>query len=191
MEEACPKGKGGMVALIGADMTKIGPTLEEISHDDYVVVPANLNSAEQVVLSGDAEALKEAVEKSKGSYKKAIFLNVSGPFHSPLMKKAAERLKDELAKLVRNDMKVPVVFNVDATPGQDKFVVQDKLYQQMFSPVQWEMSVKKMAEQDVELFIEVGPQKVLANLIKRIAPHIPCCNVESMEDIETVEGFLA
>ena len=107
------------------------------------------------------------------------------------MKKAADRLKDELSKLVRNDMEVPVVFNVDATPGQDKFAVQDKLYQQMFSPVQWEMSVKKMAEQDVELFIEVGPQKVLANLIKRIAPHIPCCNVESMEEIETVEGFLA
>lgn len=190
MEEACPKGKGGMVALIGADMEKIGPILEEISHDDYVAVPANLNSAEQVVLSGETEALKEAVEKSKGSYKKAVFLNVSGPFHSPLMKNAAEKLKDELSKLARNNMEVPVVFNVDATPGQDKLAVQDKLYQQMFSPVRWEMSVKKMAEQGVELFIEVGPQKVLANLIKRITPHIPCYNVESMEDIETVKGFL-
>jgi [acyl-carrier-protein] S-malonyltransferase len=191
MEEACPKGKGGMVALIGADMTRIGPILKEISHDDYVAVPANLNSAEQVVLSGDAEALKEAVEKSKDSYKKAVFLNVSGPFHSPLMKKAAERLKDELSKLAHNDMEVPVIFNVDATPGQDKHAVEDKLYQQMFSPVQWEMSVKKMAEQGVELFIEVGPQKVLTNLIKRIVPGIPCCNVESMEEIEMVKGLLA
>jgi [acyl-carrier-protein] S-malonyltransferase len=191
MEEACPKGKGGMVALIGADMAKIGPILKEISHDDYVAVPANLNSAEQVVLSGDAEALKEAVEKSKGSFKKAVFLNVSGPFHSPLMRKAADRLKDELSKLARNDMEVPVVFNVDAMPGQDKHTVQDKLYQQMISPVQWEMSVKKMAEQGAELFIEVGPQKILTNLIKRIAPDIPCCNVESMEEIETIKGFLA
>ena len=191
MEEACPKGKGGMVALIGADMTKIGPILKEISHDDYVAVPANLNSAEQVVLSGDAEALKEAVEKSKGSYKKAVFLNVSGPFHSPLMSKAAERLKDELSRLARNDMEVPVVFNVDAIPGQDKNAVEDKLYRQMFSPVQWEMSVKKMAEEGVELFIEVGPQKVLTNLIKRIVPDIPCYNVESMEEIETIKGLLA
>ena len=191
MEEACPKGKGGMVALIGADMAKIGPILKEISHDDYVAVPANLNSAEQVVLSGDAEALKEAVEKSKGSYKKAVFLNVSGPFHSPLMRKAADKLKDELSKLAHNDMEVPVVFNVDAIPGQDKQSVQDKLYQQMFSPVQWEMSVKKMAEQGVELFIEVGPQKVLTNLIKRIVPDIPCYNVESMEEIETIKGLLA
>ena len=191
MEEACPKGKGGMVALIGADMTKIGSILKEISHDDYVAVPANLNSAEQVVLSGDAEALKEAVEKSKGSYKKAVFLNVSGPFHSPLMSKAAEKLKDELSKLARNDMEVPVVFNVDAIPGQDKNAVEDKLYRQMFSPVQWEMSVKKMAEEGVELFIEAGPQKVLTNLIKRIVPDIPCYNVESIEEIETIKGLLA
>jgi [acyl-carrier-protein] S-malonyltransferase len=191
MEEACPKGKGGMVALIGADMTKIGPILKEISHDDYVAVPANLNSAEQVVLSGDAEALKEAVEKSKGSYKKAVFLNVSGPFHSPLMSKAAEKLKNELSMLVRNDMEVPVVFNVDAIPGQDKNAVEDKLYRQMVSPVQWEMSVKKMVEEGVELFIEAGPQKVLANLIKRIVPGIPCYNVESMEEIETIKGLLA
>jgi [acyl-carrier-protein] S-malonyltransferase len=190
MEEACPKGKGGMVALIGADMTKIGSILIEISHDDYVAVPANLNSAEQVVLSGDTEALKEAVEKSKGSYKKAVFLNVSGPFHSPLMSKAAEKLKDELSKLARNDMGVPVVFNVDAMPGQDKNTVEDKLYRQMFSPVQWEMSVKKMAEEGVELFIEAGPQKVLTNLIKRIVPDIPCHNVESMEEIEMVKGLL-
>ncbi|MBA4390824.1 MAG: [acyl-carrier-protein] S-malonyltransferase [Syntrophus sp. (in: bacteria)] len=190
MEEACPQGKGGMAALIGADMTKVGPLLKEISHDDYVVVPANLNSSEQVVLSGDTEALKEAVEKLKGAYKKAVFLNVSGPFHSPLMTDAAEKLKSELSKFTCNDMEVPVVFNVDATPCGDKHAVQDKLYKQMFSPVQWEMSVKKMAEQGVELFIEVGPQKVLTNLIKRIVPGIPCYNVESPEEIEAIKGLI-
>jgi [acyl-carrier-protein] S-malonyltransferase len=191
MEEACPKGKGGMVALIGADMGKIEPVLKEISHDDYVAVPANLNSAEQVVLSGNTEALKEAVEKLKGAgYKKAIFLNVSGPFHSPLMRQAADRIKVELSTLARGDMEMPVVFNVDATPGNDKDTVQDKLYRQMFSPVLWEKSVKKMAEQGVELFIEVGPQKVLTNLIKRIVPDISCYNVESMEEIEAVKELL-
>ena len=75
--------------------------------------------------------------------------------------------------------------------GRTNIAVQDKLYQQMLSPVQWEMSVKKMAEQGVELFIEVGPQKVLTNLIKRIVPDIPCYNVESMEEIETIKGLLA
>ncbi len=191
MEDACPKGKGGMAALIGADMAKVDPILKEISHDDYVVVPANLNSAEQVVLSGDTEALKEAVEKLKGLYKKAVFLNVSGPFHSPLMKAAAEKLKAELTGIPAGDMEVPVVFNVDATAGQDKTAVHDKLYRQTISPVLWERSVKAMVENGVEMFLEVGPQKVLSNLIKRIAPQVPCYNVETAEEIEKVKGLLA
>ncbi|MBP7526486.1 MAG: ACP S-malonyltransferase [Syntrophorhabdaceae bacterium] len=192
MEEACPKGKGGMVALIGADMEKIAPILAEISHDDYVAVPANLNSAEQVVLSGNAEALKEAVEKLKGSgYKKAVFLNVSGPFHSPLMQEAADRLKSELADLSHGDLSIPVVFNVDATPGREKGTVDDKLYRQMFSPVLWEKCVRKMADEGVEIFIEAGPQKVLSNLVKRIVPGVACVNVEKCDEIESVKGLIA
>ncbi|MDD5007071.1 MAG: ACP S-malonyltransferase [Syntrophorhabdaceae bacterium] len=191
MEEACPKGKGGMVALIGADMAKIGPVLQEISHDDYVAVPANLNSAEQVVLSGNMEALKEGVERLKGTgYKKAIFLNVSGPFHSPLMRDAAEKLKEELTKINQGAMNTPVVFNVDGTPGDDGGIVIDRLYRQMFSPVLWEVSVRRMIAEGVEIFLEVGPQKVLTNLIRRIEPNVPCYNVESLEDIEAVKGIL-
>lgn len=189
MEDACPKGKGGMVALIGAAMDKIEPVLKEVSHGDYVAVPANLNSSEQVVLSGDVDALKESVEKLKGTgYRKAVFLNVSGPFHSPLMGKAAEKLKDELSKISKNDMLIPVVCNVDAVPEQNKDGIQDKLYRQMFSPVLWESCVKRMAKEGVEVFLEVGPQKVLSNLIKRIAPDIPCYNVEEIEDIEALKG---
>lgn len=191
MEEACPKGKGGMVALIGADMAKIAPVLAEISRGDYVAVPANLNSSEQVVLSGDADALKEAVDKLKGTgYKKAVFLNVSGPFHSPLMKAAADRLKTELASLSHGDLTVPVVFNVDATPGKEKADVDDKLYRQMFSPVQWERSVKKMGDEGIEVILEVGPQKVLSNLVKRIVPGIPCANVEKFDEVESAKGLI-
>ena len=193
MEEACPKGKGGMVALIGADMSRVEPVLAEISHDDYVAVPANLNSAEQVVLSGSAEALKEAVAKLKGTgaYKKAVFLNVSGPFHSPLMQEAADRLKNELAALNHGELAVPVVFNVDATPGKDRSAVIDRLYRQMFSPVQWEKSVLRMAEDGVEIFVEAGPQKVLSNLIKRIVPGVACVNAEKFDEIEAIKGLLA
>ena len=192
MEEACPKGKGGMAALIGADMQKIMPVLQEISHDNHVVVPANLNSAEQVVLSGNIDAVKEAVEKLKGiGYKKALFLNVSGPFHSPLMKEAAERLKDELARIPGNAIAVPVVCNVDAVPETDKNAVPDKLYRQMFSPVLWENCVKRMVKEGVEMFLEVGPQKVLTNLIRRIEPNVPCYSVEEFEDMEALKGVLA
>jgi len=192
MEEACPKGKGGMGALIGADMEKISPVLRDISHDDYVAVPANMNSAEQVVLSGDINALKEAVEKLKGvGYKKAVFLNVSGPFHSPLMRDAAEKLKGELDRIKPMDMTTPVISNVDAEPVVDKNMVMDKLYRQMFSPVLWEATVKRMAKEGVEVFLEVGPQKVLANLIKRTVPDIPCYNIEEIEDIDAIRGIVA
>ncbi len=192
MEESCPKGKGGMVALIGADMAKVEPVFQEISHDNYVAVPANLNSAEQVVLSGDANALKEAVERLKGTgaYKKAVFLNVSGPFHSPLMKEAAEKLKYELEAVSKGALAFPVVCNVDSEPEQNKDAIADKLYRQMFSPVRWEQCVRRMAREGVEIFVEVGPQKVLSNLIKRIEPAIPCYNMEGMEEIEVLKGLL-
>ena len=191
MEESCPKGKGGMVALIGANMEKVQPVLDQISHDEYVAVPANMNSAEQVVLSGDMGALKEAVEKLKGiGYKKAVFLNVSGPFHSPLMKEAAEKLKEELKNLAGGNLAVPVVSNVDATPEKSEGAIVDKLYRQMFSPVLWQTCVHRMAQDGVECFIEVGPQKVLSNLIKRIVPDIPCYNVEEHEDIESIKDVL-
>ncbi len=189
MEQACPKGQGGMVALIGANMDVIEPVLREISRDDYVAVPANINSPEQVVLSGTLNALREAVEKLRGTgYKKAVFLNVSGPFHSPLMRDAAERLKGELNRIPEVDMQIPVVYNVDATPSQEKKAVKEKLYRQMFSPVLWERSIRRMVDEGVEVFLEVGPQKVLTNLIKRIVPAIPCYNVESMEDVSMVKG---
>jgi [acyl-carrier-protein] S-malonyltransferase len=190
MEEACPAGTGGMVALIAPDLEKVQAVCTEISHDEYVASPANLNSPEQLVLSGNVDALKEAVEKLKGAYKKAIFLNVSGPFHSVLMRPAAEKLKSELNGVVLDWMKAPVVANVDAAPNRDTGRVVDLLYRQMFSPVLWEESVRTMAREGVELFVEVGPQKVLTNLVKRITPDIPCLHVEEMEEIEALKGLL-
>ena len=191
MEESCPKGKGGMVALIGANMEKVDPVLKEISHDDYVAVPANLNSADQVVLSGDVNALKECVDRLKGvGYKKAVFLNVSGPFHSPLMKAGAERLMEELKAAPAGDLEFPVVCNVDAAPEQNKNAVAGKLFRQMFSPVRWEQSIRRMAKEGVEVFVEVGPQKVLTNLVKRIEPSIPCLSVEGIEEMEALKGVL-
>jgi len=192
MEEACPKGKGGMVALIGPDMDKVIPVLEEISRDDYVCVPANLNAHDQVVLSGDINALKEAVERLKGvGYKKAVFLNVSGPFHSPLMKAAADRLNEELNNIQAKELQIPVISNVDAEPTYDKEKIKDKLFRQMFSPVLWEDSVKRMVKEGVEVFLEVGPQRVLTNLIKRIAPDVSCIGIEELEDIESIRGVIA
>ena len=192
MEEACPAGLGGMVALMGPVRDRVEEACRAVSKGDYVASPANLNSPEQLVLSGDLSALREVVERLKGEgYKKAVFLNVSGPFHSPLMKPAAEQLKKALEGPVFSPMKVPVVSNVDAAPNQESGKVVDLLFRQMFSPVLWEGSVRNMASAGVELFLEVGPQKVLTNLMKRILPDIPCHHVETMAEIEAVREVLS
>ena len=107
-----------------------------------------------------------------------------------LMRPAAEKLKSELARVTLSEMKTPVVPNVDAVPNKETAKVVDLLYRQMFSPVLWENSVRTMAREGVELFVEVGPQKVLTNLVKRITPDIPCLHLEEMEEIEAVKGQL-
>jgi [acyl-carrier-protein] S-malonyltransferase len=192
MEQACPAGSGGMVALMGPVRDKVEEASRAVSNGDYVAGPANLNSPDQLVLSGDANALKEVVERLKGEgYKKAIFLNVSGPFHSPLMRPAAEKLKEELNGVALAPMKVAVVCNVDATPNNDVAKVPDLLYRQMFSPVQWESTIRNMIAAGVELFFEVGPQKVLTNITKRISADVPCYHVDSMEETEAVRGMLS
>lgn len=192
MEEACPAGIGGMAALIAPVLEQVEAVCAEISHDDYVVGPANLNSPDQIVLSGNAAALKEALERLKGTgYKKAVPLNVSGPFHSLLMKPAAEKLKGELSSIAFHQMQCPVVSNVDAQPYSDASKAADLLYRQMFSPVRWEACVLTMAGQGVEAFLEVGPQKVLTNMMKKIVPQIPCYHVEEIEEIEAVRSLLS
>jgi len=191
MEEACPAGLGGMVALMGPVREKVEEACRSVSKDDYVAYPANLNSPDQLVLSGTADALREVVERLKGQgYKKAVFLNVSGPFHSVLMKPAAGALKEELGRVVFSQMKAPVVSNVDAVSNRDNEKVVDLLFRQMFSPVLWERSVRTMCREGVELFLEVGPQKVLTNMMKRITD-IPCCHVETVAEIEAVRGVLS
>jgi [acyl-carrier-protein] S-malonyltransferase len=192
MNEACPVGVGGMVALVAPDREKVEEACRNVSKGDYVASPANLNSPDQLVLSGDLNALKEVVERLKGQgYKKAIFLNVSGPFHSPLMRPAAEKLKGELAGCVFSKMSVPVVSNADADAFDDGERARDLLFRQMFSPVQWENSVRYMAAHGVETFLEVGPSKVLTNLMRKIVPETPCYHVETMEEIEAVKGALS
>jgi [acyl-carrier-protein] S-malonyltransferase len=192
MEEACPAGLGGMAALAAPVREKIEEVCTRLSHDDYIVGPANLNAPDQLVLSGNMKALEEAVELLKdGGYRKATFLKVSGPFHSLLMKPAAEKLKKELDTIRTGVLNAPVVSNVDAAPNDDPGKVKDLLYRQMFSPVHWESCIKNMVAEGIELFLEVGPGKVLTNLTKKITLDVPCYHVESMEEIEAVKGVLS
>jgi len=188
MEEACPSGKGGMVALIDPVMELVEM---EVQRKGALLAIANRNAPDQVVVSGEMEALKELISGLRGrGYRRAIFLNVSGPFHSPYMKPAAERLEEELRKIEPKRMEIPVVFNVDAEPFRDGEEVFEKLKRQLYSPVQWERSMRRMAEEGIELFIELGPKNVLSNLARKVLPHVETMNAERLVDVERIKEAL-
>lgn len=191
MDEAYPDGEGGMYALLSPNIEVIEAKINELNRDGLLVSFANFNSPDQVVISGELNALETLVSSLQGiGFKRAVRLNVSGPFHSPLMKKAAERLLEELKRLDGGELKYPVVFNVDASMDKESGKVVERLYRQMFSPVRWQDCVLKMVNEGIDIFIEIGPRNVLTNLIKRISPDVICIPFEKKEDIEKVKEIL-
>jgi [acyl-carrier-protein] S-malonyltransferase len=156
-----------------------------------VLSPANFNSPGQIAVSGHAAAVKRAVEiVSKQAGKKAVLLPVSAPFHCPLMKPAAERLREAFAPVETGELKFPVISNVEADlyPGKDR--VKELLFRQVDHPVRWEESMQKMVSLGPELVVEVGPGKVLSGLMRRIRKEIPTANVEDGATWEKVKGIL-
>ena len=172
MQEAVPIGTGAMAAILGSDIETIERACFEAA-DGQVCSPANINSPSQVVIAGNTEAVDRACEllKAKGA-KRAIKLNVSAPFHCDLMKPAAERLTNDLELIDLGSFTVQVVTNVEAKPNDSPEKVADLLIRQVWSPVLWLQSVRKMIDSGVDTFIEVGPGKVLSGLIKQIEPSV-------------------
>jgi [acyl-carrier-protein] S-malonyltransferase len=165
MQEAVPLGEGAMSAIIGLENNKV----KEICEKTGNVWPANFNSPGQVVISGKKESVKTAGEELKtAGAKRVIPLAVSAPFHCPLMQPAADRLKIELDKVEIKDANIPVLANVTADYVLNGQEIRDLLIKQVTSPVLWEESVKKMINASSKFFVEVGPGKVLAGLIKKI-----------------------
>ncbi|MDM5156039.1 ACP S-malonyltransferase [Bacillus sp. DX1.1] len=171
MEEAVPNGEGAMAAILGADPAMLKEVTEEVTKEGYAVQIANMNSTKQIVISGTKQGVELASQKAKeNGAKRAIPLRVSGPFHSSLMKPAAEKFQDVLNEIAIQDAKVPVVANVSADCITRKEEIQEKLIEQLYSPVLWYPSIERMVEYGVDTFIEIGPGKVLAGLMKSIAP---------------------
>lgn len=169
MQEAVPVGEGAMAALLGGDRSKIAEICAEVGN----VWPANFNSPGQVVISGKKAAVASAGEKLKAAgVKKVIPLQVSAPFHCPLMQPAADKLSAELDKIEIKDAKIPVIANATAQPVIKAAEIKDLLIKQVTRPVLWEDSVKKIVADGVSQFVEVGPGKVLCGLIKKIAPEV-------------------
>jgi [acyl-carrier-protein] S-malonyltransferase len=184
MDEAVPAGQGAMAAILGMSAEDLEQVTSEVTNGGHSVQLANLNCPGQIVISGTTEGVERAstLAKEKGA-KRAIPLVVSGPFHSELMKPAANQLNEVLAELDFKDATTPIIANVTANPVEKQEEIKDLLVKQLYSPVRWEESVKTMIDNGVTTFIEIGPGKVLSGLVKKIDRS---ANVFSISDLDSM-----
>ncbi|MBT2720689.1 ACP S-malonyltransferase [Bacillus sp. ISL-46] len=187
MESAVPNGEGSMAAVLGLDRTPLSNVTAEISDAGFPVSLANLNCPGQIVISGSKKGVELAAVKAKeAGAKRVLPLEVSGPFHSVLMKPAAVQLREVLDEIEMRDARIPIVVNVSAEPISSASEIKDKLIEQLYSPVQWEDSVRKMIDLGVDTFIEVGSGKVLSGLIKKIDKTVSTYSVSDEESAQAV-----
>ncbi|WP_209122421.1 ACP S-malonyltransferase [Alkalihalobacillus sp. BA299] len=188
MEAAVPAGEGAMAAILGMDRDLLQEVTEAVSNNGDAVQLANLNCPGQIVISGTAEGVHKASElaKEKGA-KRAIPLQVSGPFHSSLMKPAAEKLTKVLDEITISEAKVPVIANVTADVVTDATQIKEKLIEQVYSPVLWEDTVRRLLDLGVDTFIEVGAGNVLSGLVRKVERRV---NVYAISDIESIEAMV-
>ncbi len=186
MQEAVPEGEGAMAAVLGMEADALEQICDEAADGD-VLVPANFNAPGQTVISGHAAAVDRALALIKERGGKARKLKVSAPFHCSLMEPAAERMAEVLAQIRYSDLAVPVISNVDAAPYPDAGSIPEILFRQITLPVRWSASVEHMVENGADVFIEVGPGKVLAGLVKRISPEVKVMNLAEPDDLKAIE----
>ena len=186
MEEAAPAGSGKMVAVLNAEVSLIEEVCQEASAIG-VVSPANYNTPSQIVIGGEVAAVDKVVELLKDAgVKRLIPLNVSGPFHTALLKPASERLAEVLGTVEFSDFVLPLVGNTEATV-MEKERVRELLTRQVMEPVRFYDSIAKMQEAGVTEFIEIGPGKVLSGFIKKIDRS---ADVRQVEDVESLNALL-
>ena len=190
MQEAVPVGTGAMAAVMGGELSAIEDACREASGDQVCSV-ANSNSPNQVVIAGNTEAVDRAIELLKGVAKRVIRLNVSAPFHCALMRPAQEKLAGHLERLKFNDPRVPVVTNVDARVTTAPDELRDALLRQVSAPVRWLESMQLLLGKETELFVEIGPGKVLSGLMRQTNRDVKCLNVEDAASLEAARTALA
>ncbi|WP_369596240.1 ACP S-malonyltransferase [Bacillus subtilis] len=185
MNEAVPAGEGAMAAILGMDAEALKQVTDKVTEEGNLVQLANLNYPGQIVISGTAKGVELASELAKeNGAKRAIPLEVSGPFHSELMKPAAEKLKEVLDACDIKDADVPVISNVSADVMTEKADIKEKLIEQLYSPVRFEESINKLIAEGVTTFIEIGPGKVLSGLVKKVNRRLKTIAVSDPETIE-------
>jgi len=191
MQEAVPAGEGAMAAILGLAPAEVADICKKAA-DHQVVAPANMNSPEQTVISGDAAAVKRAVEiASQSGAKRAVILPVSAPFHCALMMPAQHRLEPDLRAAKFSDLRFPLITNVDAEAISTGDEARDALIRQVTQPVRWLDSVHEMIEAGVTIFVEVGPGKVLTGLLRQIDRSVRGLNVEDAASLQATLDKIA
>lgn len=185
MQEAVPVGEGAMAAVMGLELSDVKQICQEAALGE-VVSPANINTADQIVISGHRRAVERAaaLAQVRGA-RKVRSLPVSAPFHCGLMKPAQERLARVLEEITFQDLRVPLVNNLEAREVRDATGAREGLIGQVSSPVLWSESIERLVEAGVSTFVEVGPGRVLRGLIRRIAPSVKVYNVGNREQVES------
>jgi len=184
MQEAVPVGQGAMAAILGMPLAELSKVCAEAAQGE-VCAPANINSPEQIVISGSARAVQRAADlaKQRGA-KRAILLPVSAPFHCSLLQPAQDKMAADLAQLSFHEMQVPIACNVDARLVSAPEAARDALIRQVTGAVRWEPCMHELMAQGVETFIEAGPGKVLCGLMRQIDRHKTCLNVEDEASLQ-------
>lgn len=191
MQQAVPEGTGAMYAIIGLDNEAIINACKQ-AEEGEVVSAVNFNSPGQVVIAGAKAAVERAAALCKeAGAKRALPLAVSVPSHCALMKPAADQLSVTLETITVNEPKVAVINNVDVATESEATAIRAALIRQLYSPVRWTETVEKMAQDGVQVLVEIGPGKVLNGLTKRIVGDLQAMSVNDLASLNSVEEFLA
>ena len=183
MQNTVPAGEGAMAAILGMDASVI----EEGIKDLEGVTVANYNCPGQIVITGETKAVEKAAEilKEAGA-KRAVLLNVSGPFHSPMLKQAGEELAKEMEKVEMEPLQIPYVTNVTAEYVTDIRETKKLLAEQVAASVRWQERVERMIAEGVDTFVEIGPGKTLAGFLRKIDRSVKVYNIGTWEDVDKV-----
>ena len=188
MQEAVPVGQGAMATVLGGDVSAIEELCKSVQG---IVEPVNYNCPGQLVIAGEAQAVNAAVEQLGQVGAKAKLLPVSAPFHSSLMRPAEENFEPHLRQAAFSSPTIPVYVNVDAVAVQSADTARDALIRQVSRPVRWEQTMRRMIDDGVKLFVEIGPGKALTGMLRRINKDMQRVNVETTADLDAARTAIA
>ncbi len=189
MQELCPKGDWHMVAIMGLDEEKVTEICKSITSG--FIAPANFNCPGQIVVSGEKEAIEEAIQKAKEEgARKTVELNTAGPFHTIMLEEAAKKLKEELENITIHKFETNVIKNIDGKVYNDSDNIKDILAKHIMCPVRMEEGIRTMLDMGIDTFVEIGPGKTLSGFVKRINKEVNVLNINSVETLENAIAFI-